>query len=70
MTVRRVGETLTLTVRDNGPGLAVDVLEASGLGLRNTRERLAALYGDHATLDVRDAEGGGVNATVRLPYRT
>ncbi len=37
-------------------------------GSANTRARLAALYGGNATLDVVNAEGGGVLATVRLPY--
>jgi two-component system, LytTR family, sensor kinase len=70
--VRREGSQLVLTVRDDGPGLppASDPGSpvAGGLGLPNTRERLAALYGEGATLEVANAEGGGVIATVRLPY--
>jgi signal transduction histidine kinase len=69
---RREGSQLVLTVRDDGPGLpaALDprAAEAGGVGLANTRARLAALYGDNATLDVANAEGGGAIATVRLPY--
>jgi sensor histidine kinase YesM len=38
------------------------------VGLSNTRERLEALYGERATLEVANAEGGGAIATVRLPY--
>jgi signal transduction histidine kinase len=57
-------------VRDDGPGLSASPGEptVAGLGLANTRARLAALYGENATLDVANAEGGGVIATVRLPY--
>ncbi len=70
LTARAEGDTLLLGVSDNGPGLASDIAESDGLGLRNTRERLAALYRDRARLEVRNREGGGVIATVRLPYRT
>lgn len=59
---------LVLTVRDNGPGLAPSLTSSGGLGLANTRARLAELYGDAGTLDVANAPGGGVLATVRLPY--
>jgi len=64
----REGDQLVLTVRDDGPGLPVAPQAASGVGLSNTRARLAALYGAGATLQVAAAEGGGVIATVRLPY--
>jgi signal transduction histidine kinase len=63
----RENDQLVLTVRDDGPGFFVAATE-SGVGLSNTRARLAALYGGNATLQVENAEGGGVIATVRLPY--
>jgi signal transduction histidine kinase len=67
---RREGSQLVLTVRDDGPGVPAATVprSAAGVGLANTRARLAALYGEHATLDVANAEGGGAIATVRLPY--
>jgi len=67
VSARREGAELVLTVRDDGPGLAL-AGPGGGVGLANTRARLAALYGDRASLEVANAEGGGVVATVRLPY--
>jgi signal transduction histidine kinase len=68
VSAHREGEQLVLTVRDNGPGLAMPPGTVSGVGLANTRARLAALYGGDATLEVANAVGGGVISTVRLPY--
>ncbi len=67
---RREGEDLVLTVRDNGAGLPPNLAQRTeGLGLANTRERLATLYGDRARLELAANPGGGTTATVRLPYR-
>ncbi len=68
VTARRDGDTLVLTVRDDGPGLGPAGPAATGVGLANTRARLAALYGDRANLEIANAAGGGVLATIRLPY--
>jgi two-component system LytT family sensor kinase len=72
VTARREGPDLVITVRDDGPGFpaAFDPgsAAAGGVGLANTRARLAALYGDRASLHVASAEEGGAVATVRLPY--
>jgi len=65
---RRDGDTLVLTVRDDGPGLGPAGAQETGVGLANTRARLAALYGDRGTLELANASGGGVLATIRLPY--
>ena len=47
---RLIGGRLVLHVADDGPGLADEAqfTAARGVGLRNTRERLAALYGERA----------------------
>jgi sensor histidine kinase YesM len=59
-----------LCVRDNGPGMR-DASPREGVGLRNTRERLAQLYGDAGSLTLRPADGGaGVEARVTLPFHT
>jgi LytS/YehU family sensor histidine kinase len=51
---------LRLVVADDGPGLPVGVELGAGrgVGFRNTRERLAALYGDAQKLAVRFARPG------------
>ncbi|HEX2120892.1 MAG TPA: histidine kinase [Thermoanaerobaculia bacterium] len=68
ISARRDGSRLLLTVHDNGPGLERDA--GSGVGLANTRARLAQLYGDAGTLTLEAAEGGGVIATIALPFHT
>ncbi len=68
VSARREGGQLVLVVRDDGPGLQPVAHVSSGVGLSNTRARLAALYGDKASLEVSDAQECGVVATVRLPY--
>lgn len=67
----REGDELVLRVRDDGPGPGAGPSpEANtGLGLSATRERLATRYGERARVELRDAPGGGAEATVRLPYR-
>jgi len=71
---RRVGDTLVLTVADDGPGcpaLEGDRLPAgSGVGLRNTRERLRVLYGERSGFDVRNRAEGGLEVTLRLPFES
>lgn len=64
---RRDGERLVLTVRDNGPGLD-EASRRSGIGLTNTRARLAQLYGDAARVELSTREGGGALAEIVIPY--
>ena len=67
----REGETLVLTVRDTGIGLAGPAGDGTRFGLVQVRERLVALYGTQAVLTLAaalDAEGGTL-ATVRLPIK-
>jgi signal transduction histidine kinase len=66
---RRNGDTLRLSVSDDGPGLAPGALEAArGLGLHLLRERLQALYGGAAALRVPCAPSG-LAAELELPVR-
>ena len=62
--------SLTLVVSDDGPGLLSPKPSHSGIGLANTRTRLARLYGDRASLVVGQAAERGVRVTITLPIRT
>jgi signal transduction histidine kinase len=66
ISARRDGTDLVMTVEDDGPGY--EEKPSGGLGLANTRERLAVLFGDRGTLRLTPRPGGGTIATVRLPY--
>jgi signal transduction histidine kinase len=61
--------TLALVVSDNGPGLSPARAGQAGIGLANTRSRLARLYGANSDLLVEHAMPRGVRVTVRLPLR-
>ena len=71
VTSRRVGDTLELRVRDNGPGLSKERTPSPsrGLGLTNTRSRLEHLYGSAQHLQFSETPGGGLTVTVVLPLR-
>jgi len=56
---------MAVEVRDNGRGFAAS--GGSGVGLANTRARLAALFGARAALELEGATPRGVVARVRLP---
>jgi len=62
----REGETLVLSVADTGHGFAA--ASGSGVGLANIRARLAAQYGERATLKLEANSPRGVVATIRLPW--
>lgn len=67
----RQGAAIVLSVEDNGPtaaDAAAPVVE--GIGLRNTRERLAQLYGSAQHLTLAPRAGGGMRVEVRLPFHT
>jgi signal transduction histidine kinase len=64
---QRAGAAVTIVVGDDGAGIADTVL-GSGVGLRNLRQRLAALYGDTAAFDLRRTPGGVTEAILTLPY--
>ncbi|MBI4419418.1 MAG: histidine kinase [Gemmatimonadetes bacterium] len=65
----REGNDLVLTVTDDGPGPEGGAERREGMGLTNTRERLAALFGARASLTLAPTPQGGAVATIRIPYR-
>jgi two-component system, LytTR family, sensor kinase len=56
---------LRLFVQDHGPGPDG---APEGVGLRNTRQRLRALYGETITLSLRRADGARVE--ISIPFAT
>jgi sensor histidine kinase YesM len=66
----RVNGQLRLTVRDDGVGLRETSSRAGhGIGLSNTQERLARMYGEAHTFELRAGEHGGVAVSIAIPYR-
>jgi signal transduction histidine kinase len=61
------GEELQVSVADNGAGFRHT--SGAGIGLANTRARLATMFGDEASLAVVANAGTGVSATLRFPAR-
>jgi two-component system LytT family sensor kinase len=66
---RRDGDVLVITVTDDGVGIDPAAPIPAGHGIDNTRERLRALYGENASLEVVRGPEGGTIATLRVPYR-
>jgi LytS/YehU family sensor histidine kinase len=60
---------LEIVLVDDGPGLAdpFDEDGCDGIGLANTRSRLAWTYGTNAEMTIRDATGGGTEVRLSLP---
>lgn len=48
---------------------ASSVNKKSGVGLANTRARLAHLYGEQGSFDLRSANPHGVNVRIKIPFR-
>jgi LytS/YehU family sensor histidine kinase len=68
ISAQRQDDTLQLRVQDDSGTLpAAGTGSASGIGVRNIRERLAALYGARAAFDLTQLSPAGVLAEVRLP---
>jgi signal transduction histidine kinase len=79
VSARRLGPMLELRVEDNGRGLdgritdsgrflaATPSVDGLGIGLTNTRTRLAMLYGDRYAFRMTNSTGGGCTVEIRLP---
>lgn len=65
---RRKGNRLLLAVADDGPGLPSGKPSREGVGLANTRDRLAQLYGLDHSLSLDEAESGGLRVSMEIPY--
>jgi sensor histidine kinase YesM len=71
LSARRLNGMLHLEVRDNGGGLALaNGAVEEGVGLSNTRARLAELYGDQHRFELKNASEGGLIVQVVIPCRS
>ncbi|HEY6512795.1 MAG TPA: sensor histidine kinase [Burkholderiaceae bacterium] len=61
---------LAVTVADSGVGFGKAATAGTGVGLANVRERLQLLYGNKASLSVREHDGGGTAVTITVPYKS
>jgi len=67
----RQGETLVLTVSDNGGGLPGhwQLKTSSGIGLANTAARLQQLYGENHRFNIHNRDESGVEVEIVVPAR-
>lgn len=65
------GGWLELRIRDNGPGISDENDHApelsSGVGIANTRARLAHIYGEDHDFDLANVEPSGLEVVIRIP---
>ncbi|MGH9509616.1 MAG: sensor histidine kinase, partial [Terriglobales bacterium] len=64
----RQNGTLRLEVCDNGVGLKPEEESHQGIGLGNTRARLAQMYGASQALRMNNAPAGGLVVSVDIPF--
>jgi hypothetical protein len=62
-------EVLQLEVYDDGPGLRADGNTRKGIGLTNTRARLAQLYGAAHSFSVTSRAEGGTSVRLSIPFQ-
>jgi sensor histidine kinase YesM len=66
----RDGSSLRLLVRDTGPGCAETQPSGSGIGLRNTRERLVHFYRNSFLMKAEPLATGGFEVAITIPYES
>jgi sensor histidine kinase YesM len=67
-TVQRNGSSLDLRIRDTGPGVTTPQPDGHGIGLKNTRERLAHFYHDDFAMKAQPLAAGGYEVSITIPY--
>ena len=66
----RDGSLLRMLVRDTGPGFGNTLPNGSGIGLRNTRERLAHFYRNNFLMKAAPLATGGFEVAITIPYES
>jgi hypothetical protein len=67
-TARREGNLLRLEVRDSGSGRRGTPTAGNGIGLKNTRERLAHFYENSYEMQAHPMDTGGFTVAITIPY--
>ena len=62
------GRSLNLRVRDTGNSARKDPQNGHGIGLRNTRERLAHFYQEGYAMTAEPLAAGGFEVAISIPY--
>jgi LytS/YehU family sensor histidine kinase len=72
ISARRHSGMLVLQLKDNGPGLGNGdgTKKSSGVGLKNTRERLQQFYGDDQDFTLAPNDPSGLVITINVPFET
>jgi signal transduction histidine kinase len=65
---KHVGANLILCVRDSGRGMEEHAQNGHGIGLKNTRERLAHFYREEYAMQALPLDTGGFEVTITIPY--
>lgn len=65
VSAQKQGERLRIAVADDGLGFGET--PGDGVGVRNVRDRLAAIYGPAARLELSSGVGAGATATMSIP---
>ncbi len=65
---RRKGDFLHLHIRDSGPGQNGHAKPGHGIGLSNTKDRLAHFYPGAYDMMARPMEAGGFEVAIIIPY--
>jgi two-component system sensor histidine kinase YesM len=76
----RIGDTLVVTIMDDGAGIPADRLgrilggdlpdaDRESIGLKNVHNRLKLYFGEPYGIRIESLEGEGTTVTVRMPYR-
>ena len=61
---------LVVTVTDNGKGIPAEGPAKEGIGLANTRARLAELYGTRQKFELVNGADGGLCVRLEIPFST
>jgi two-component system LytT family sensor kinase len=67
---KREGDRIVLTVSDNGAGIPPGGPKREGIGLSNTRARLAEIYGSGQKFELVNGPHGGLCVRMDIPFNT